>query len=174
MRHSWIDRTVNVYTDTLLLDIAAAVESLPVLHAAADHELHASAHLGERPSDGRPVSPLWCLDAGDLREDSTPFTESLPSTVSAPKRRNLGPSLLDGSSSTAPKLAAQSLRAAASQRPLPIPLGYLFLHTPSYWQDEPGRQSMQVNYEMAGGRLQIERSTSSPTASDRLPEKLPM
>ena len=32
-----------------------------------------------------------------------------------------------------------------------------YIHTPAYWQDEPGRQSMRVNYETVGTGLQIER-----------------
>jgi hypothetical protein len=32
-----------------------------------------------------------------------------------------------------------------------------YVHTPAYWQDEPGRQSMQVNFEMRAQGLQIER-----------------
>lgn len=38
-----------------------------------------------------------------------------------------------------------------------------FLKTANYWQDEPGRQSMQVNFELAGdGRLIIERIAIVP------------
>ena len=38
-----------------------------------------------------------------------------------------------------------------------------FLKTANYWQDEPGRQSMQLNFELAGdGKLNIERIVIVP------------
>lgn len=37
-----------------------------------------------------------------------------------------------------------------------------YLRTPNYWQDEPGRQSMRLNFEMAQSGLMIERVVILP------------
>lgn len=39
-----------------------------------------------------------------------------------------------------------------------------YARTPTYWQDEPGRQSMRVNFEVAAGGLPIERVVIVPDA----------
>ena len=39
-----------------------------------------------------------------------------------------------------------------------------YLRTPNYWQDEPGRQSMRLNFEMAESGLCIERVAILPDA----------
>ena len=39
-----------------------------------------------------------------------------------------------------------------------------YARTPNYWQDEPGRQSMRVNFEMAASGLMIERIVIIPDA----------
>lgn len=39
-----------------------------------------------------------------------------------------------------------------------------YARTPNYWQDEPGRQSMRVNFEMAANGLMIERVVIVPDA----------
>jgi len=39
-----------------------------------------------------------------------------------------------------------------------------YARTPNYWQDEPGRQSMRINYETAASGLMIERIVIVPDA----------
>lgn len=49
-----------------------------------------------------------------------------------------------------------------------------YVQTPGYWQDAPGRQSMRVNYEMAGDGLIIERVVILPDAFWPLGEAEPV
>jgi hypothetical protein len=49
-----------------------------------------------------------------------------------------------------------------------------YIHTPAYWQDEPGRQSMRVNYEMVSAGLMIERITVIADELWPVSERLPI
>ena len=110
-----------------------------------------------------PLPPTGCTRCATSASTSTPSVATWPSH--APHRWNESCSRCprDDSSSRGTETWRMPYERLLRSPGLYLYRSIAFLKTANYWQDEPGRQSMQVNFELAGdGKLNIERIAIVP------------